>query len=84
MREKGSKKMVPMREREESSVRERRVEREKLEKLNKMWKVGIKYNYLVMLQDHPTFRWHSSTIANFIAISRFCKTGWWAIFVPLY
>ena len=45
MREKGSKKMVPMREREESSVRERWVEREKLEKLNKMWKVGIKYNY---------------------------------------
>ena len=33
------------REREESSVRERWVEREKLEKLNKMWKVGIKYNY---------------------------------------
>ena len=45
MREKGSKNMVPMREREESSVRERWVEREKLEKLNKMWKVGIKYNY---------------------------------------
>ena len=45
MREKWSKKMVPMREREESSVRERWVEREKLEKLNKMWKVGIKYNY---------------------------------------
>ena len=33
------------REREQSSMRERWVEREKSEKLNKMWKVGIKYNY---------------------------------------
>ena len=72
MREKESKKMVPMREREreESSMRERWVEREKSEKLNKMWKVGIKYNYFGLQFCYKTILHLDGTVVQLQIFTR--------------